>query len=552
MKISWLKHILWLIISISYAAIPLATTPSWTSIDNDFSTGAGFADIDRNGFIDFCTANGNDMALNKQAINYNHNGILQTQAIWRSADSGMFGHLYLGDANNDGHIDMSVAYLGPQGDCKTRIYYNDGTGLENLPTWISQDTDSSFDCVFGDVDLDGDLDLAVTAGDAYSSRKSPVKIYRNHNGVYENLPYWTSTDSTPSDAIRFADLNHDGYLDLIVGYRRKLAVFYNQSGFIETTASWSVNENTWILRLAPADYDNDGWIDLAVAGNGQLGGDSSRIKIYKNNQGQLNTSPSFVLKKNTSYNSCVCWADFNNDGYLDLAAGGWWEALVVYENHNGILDTIQNWTWQCGSNLVAEAIVTADVRNRFLVTLSDTFIGNGTRKLYYTRKSPVQKFVSLSINNQALSNNSFCYDPLAAWFSIDTSLSNNDTIIVSYLYAQYPDLAVTNWTSSLGNYLFYNTTPQHITEIDNNLPLTCLNLSATPNPFYEQIEFQITIDNTPINIYNSLGMMIKSIASAPYVWDGRDARKDKIPNGIYFAKVVYNNTVITKKIIKLK
>ncbi|MEO0074879.1 MAG: VCBS repeat-containing protein, partial [candidate division WOR-3 bacterium] len=223
-----------------YSLIPLTNTPSWTSNDNDYSTGGGFADLNNDGFLDFCTSNGNDMAMNKQAIYYNNNGILEMQASWRSLDSGMFGHLYLGDVNNDGHFDMAVAYLGPQGDCKTRIYYNTGNGLSTLPTWISQDTDSSFDCAFGDVDLDGDLDLAVTAGDAYTNRKSPAKIYRNNNGIFESLPYWTSSDSTPSDAIRFADLNNDGYLDLIVGYRRKLAIFYNHNGILETTASFSI------------------------------------------------------------------------------------------------------------------------------------------------------------------------------------------------------------------------------------------------------------------------------------------------------------------------
>jgi hypothetical protein len=534
-----------------YAAIPLSSSPSWTSIDNDYSTGAGFADINNNGFIDLCTSNGNDMALNKQGVYYNNNGTLATQASWRSSDSGMFGHLYLGDVNNDGNIDMAVAYLGPQGDCKTRIYYNAGNSLSDLPAWISNDTDSSFDCALGDIDLDGDLDLAVSAGDAYSDRKSPAKIYRNNNGIFENLPYWTSLDSTPSDAMRFADLDNDADLDLIVGYRRKLSVFYNQAGNIETTASWSINTSTWVLRLALADYDNDGWIDLAIAGNGQLSSDSSYIRIYRNIQGQLNIQPSYTMRRNTQYCSCICWADFNNDGFVDLAAGGWWEALVVFENHNGIVDTLPAWSWTSGTNLVSEAIVTNDVRNRHLATPADTFISNGTRKLFYIRKSPMQKLINVQINNNPIPLNTFCYDPLAGWISINTNLINGDTIIINYTYAQYPDLAVTNWTRTIGNYLFYNTTPQAIEQnLTDNAP-QFIQLSAKPNPFYNHIQFNILIDNALINIYNAGGMKVKTLASPPYLWNGRNENGREIPNGIYFAEVKYNNAVFTKKIVKL-
>ncbi|MBS4015901.1 MAG: T9SS type A sorting domain-containing protein [Candidatus Latescibacteria bacterium] len=537
--------------SLSYAAIPLSSSPSWTSIDNDYSTGGGFADINNNGFIDFCTSNGNDMALNKQAIYYNNNGVLETQASWRSSDSGMFGHLYLGDVNNDGHLDMAVAFLGPQGDCKTRIYYNTGNSLSVLPTWISADTDSSFDCAFGDVDLDGDLDLAVSAGDAYANRKSPTKIYRNHNGVFEPLPYWTADDSTPSDAVRFADLDNDGYLDLVVGYRGKLSVFYNQAGIIETTASWSINISTWVLRLALADYDNDGWIDLAIAANGQLGSDSSYIKVFKNNQGQLNTFPSFTMRRNTQYCSAVCWADFNNDGFMDLAAGGWWEALVVFENRNGVLDTLPTWSWTSGTNLVSEAIITGDVRNRHLICRSDTFISNGTRKLFSTRKSPMQKLINVQINNNPIPLNAFCYDPLAGWVSINASFIIGDTVIINYTYAQYPDLAVTNWTRTIGNYLFYNTTPQAIEQtLTDNSP-RLFKLSATPNPFHNHIQFNILIDNAMINIYNAGGMKVKTLKSPPYLWNGRDENGREIPNGIYFAEVLHNNAVTTEKIVKL-
>ncbi|MEO0083848.1 MAG: VCBS repeat-containing protein, partial [candidate division WOR-3 bacterium] len=154
-KASYLILLL-LLLNHSSALIPLANTPSWTSIDNDYATGAGLADINNDCFIDFCTANGNDMAINKQAIYFNHNGSLETNASWRSADSGYFGHLYLGDINNDGWLDLAVSYLGfgisNQG--RIRIYRNDSSGMATTPFWQSANQFNSFDVCFGDIDLD--------------------------------------------------------------------------------------------------------------------------------------------------------------------------------------------------------------------------------------------------------------------------------------------------------------------------------------------------------------------------------------------------------------
>lgn len=539
--------------SVTSAIIPLTTFPSWTSIDNDYSTGGGFADINNDGYIDFCTSNGNDMAINKQGIYFNNAGILETQATWRSADSGYFGHLYLGDINNDGFVDMAVSYLGlglaNQGLC--RIYKNTGNGLQQTPYWLSSDQYNSFDVSFGDVDLDGDLDLAVAAGDAYNNIRSPARIYKNNNGTFESTAYWSSVDSIPSDAIRFADLNQDGYLDLIVGGYRKLWVYYNQNGILPQSASWSINEHGWILRIATGDYDNDGWIDVAIAVNGQLTADSSYIKVFKNNQGQLYATSSFTMLRNRHYCSCVAWGDINNDGFLDMAAGGWWEPLVVFENHNGILDTIPSWSWSGSSNLVCEAIVLGDVRNYHLKIKSDTFISNSTRKLFYTTKVPIQKLMTVEVQGNIIATNNYCDDPLTGWVVLNNSPATGETIILTYIYSTNPDLAVTNWTSAVGNYLFYNTAPEAVTE-NRIANIKYQNFSATPNPFVSELRFQFSSKSTSsIKIYNASGILIRTLSNTSSIWNGQDKFGQEIQTGIYFINVVIDNTVITKKIVKV-
>ncbi|MEM5832436.1 MAG: hypothetical protein QXT38_03975, partial [Candidatus Aenigmatarchaeota archaeon] len=79
---------MFLLIFLGIFYIPLPNSPSWVSIDNDYSTGGGFWDIDNNSYIDLVTSNGNDMALNRNGVYFNHNGELERNCSWRSADSG--------------------------------------------------------------------------------------------------------------------------------------------------------------------------------------------------------------------------------------------------------------------------------------------------------------------------------------------------------------------------------------------------------------------------------------------------------------------------------
>lgn len=463
-----------LVVAAAAAQIPLPPSPSWTSSDNDYATGGAFADVNSDGWLDLCTSNGNDMAYDYNAVYLNSNGSLEQVASWRSADNGYFGHCYAGDFNNDGLPDLAVAYLGSgtSGEQKARIYRNSGSGLGTTPHWKAADRHSSFDCCLGDVDLDGDLDLAISAGDAYTGSNDSARIYINNAGVFDTLPSWTARDGIPSDAIRCCDIDNDGDLDLFVGQRRKVSMFRNNSGTLETTPAWVVRRRVgWVLRMEFGDYDADGWLDLAVACNGQLN-DSNAVLVYHNNAGVLDTLPAFVLYRRFGsyrYTSCVNWADLNGDGYPELCAGGWWMPLVVFPNNSGVLDTAYRWSWPANpASLVCEAIVAADVDNSHLETRTDSFVANTSRRLFNLSVRPVQELLSVAVNGTPVPPSQFCFDALMGYVSFGFNPDSGSTVAVSYRFTRFHDICVTNWDEQAGNHLFLNTSATSVADSQNS------------------------------------------------------------------------------------
>ena len=66
-----------------------------------------------------------------------------------------------------------------------------------------------------------------------------------------------------------------------------------------------------------ADYDNDGDLDLAMAGFSSLV--AERSFIFRNDNGIMNPVDSSIIKVS---NGSVNWADFDNDGDMDLLING--------------------------------------------------------------------------------------------------------------------------------------------------------------------------------------------------------------------------------------
>jgi hypothetical protein len=250
-------------------------------------------------------------------------------------------------------------------------FLQDGTGtaekyyLETMGTgvgWIDYDQDGLMDLYF----------VQSAATDIYN----PAHPLRS--ALYHNNGDGTFTDVTEKagvggaghygQGVAVADFDNDGYPDIYVtGYGGGILYHNNGNGtFTDVTAKAGVADaGQWSTSAGWFDYDKDGWLDLVVAnyidwspnnniwcGEHRPGYRSychpgnykgERIKLFHNNHDGTFTDVSDVsgVGKPEAKGMGVLLADFNNDGWMDIAiANDSWPNFLFLNKHDGTFQDV--------------------------------------------------------------------------------------------------------------------------------------------------------------------------------------------------------------------
>jgi len=423
------------------AEIRLSSNPIW-QVSGSYPTGLGWADFNGNGWMDLVVTQGLDITNSPNFVFFNEDGEISTVPGWTSSDRKASNCVFVGDLDNDGDPDLTVANLGLVSEdlppLPQVIYFNDD-GLSSSPGWLSP-PGNAFPCTGGDPDGDGDLDIVFGQGHWLSGGLQNTRLFTNNGGVFDTIPGWETDDLHQCGDAFFGDVDRDGDLDLALGWGDStgIALYYNHEGMLETTPSWSTNVVSGGSELAFGDVDNDGFLDLAVA-DGTRG-----FFLFENVLGVLEATPSWSVTSNARP-SAVAWADIDADGDLDLAAGSWQSGLGIFENRDGILTDTFVWSYPTSA---VQQIAWGDLDEDGLVNTLQNFVSDEDRKLLYLAHAPAHEIHSVSLNGSILSLDQYCFDPLAGWISLGFTPQSGDTLCVAYTYSLDLDLAVTDWQNT--------------------------------------------------------------------------------------------------------
>jgi len=241
------------------------------SFDEVWSVSPGFyslrtADMNDDGAEDLVLGNGVYPGPSTVQVLLNDGTGRLFHPVWESSVSYHPNNVLAPDLNLDGAPDIAVVEIY---DGILRTYLNDGVGTSFTEVIRHEMGERTFTLAAGDVNGDGLPDLATSVG------WGEVRVFLGNGDGTVRLG-WTSSDLHQAVLnLALEDFDRDGYDDLFAGAFGSggLFIYRNQrndggeAGF-ELAWNGALGESGYTGTVA--DVDDDGWPDLIVGGPSQI------------------------------------------------------------------------------------------------------------------------------------------------------------------------------------------------------------------------------------------------------------------------------------------
>ncbi len=291
---------------------------------------ATWGDFDNDGFLDiYYTGNGRLLRNNGGKEFTNASSMLPKRPMRVSRGAAW------GDFDGDGFLDLYVSGYEIWGKISgfPDVVFRNEKGRKFKEVWRSADAQAGRGVTAADFDEDGDLDVYVS-----NYRLQPNNLLLNDGkGGFSDVAaaYGVAGDGGQGAwghtvGSCWGDLDNDGHLDLFVGNFSHRAdyqdrpKFYRNMGksgkyhFEDKSEGAGLRWQESYVSPALGDYDNDGDLDLFFATF--YGGDKS--VLYSNNGNWTFTEVTAESGIDSATTYGAAWADYDNDGDLDLLTAG--------------------------------------------------------------------------------------------------------------------------------------------------------------------------------------------------------------------------------------
>ena len=226
------------------------------------------------------------------------------------------------DVNDDGHPDLITVNCAENAmhlDPGSFVFYGSKQGFRRDPD-LALPTRSAMALIVADVNRDGYLDAIFSS---FSTHEILI-FFGNEHGFDAKNPQRIVVEE---DGVQYidgrrmclADLNNDGYLDLVLTFNandRTFVLWGGPDGFsFDRRQTLSVTRSSTPMA---ADLTGNGYLDLIIGGHkrSDTGPHDSFVHIYWNGPEGLREDRKTLLPSNAVLGMAL--ADFNNDGVKDL------------------------------------------------------------------------------------------------------------------------------------------------------------------------------------------------------------------------------------------
>jgi len=412
--------------------------------------GVAVGDINNDGLIDFYIV-GNSVPdklyLNKG--NFVFEDI--TQNAIHSGMEGWHSGVNMIDINADGYLDIFVSRLSNNITGKSNLLYinnknNTFTEASNKYGFI--DSSITFQSVFFDADLDGDLDCYIINSSKHKTQNDTIHTnnviqksdiyYENINGYYFNKSHKVGIDNNSfALGVVASDINNDGQTDLYISndFEGRDYLFINKGGhFVEEIKKQTKHTSYYGMGVDIADLNNDGLLDILVLDMGYDDHIKSKENMptmsierfwknvydgnhyqYMQNTLQLNNGNNTFSEiaqlagiSKTDWSWGTLLADFDHDGYKDI--------IIT----NGIKFEMMNQDYSLISDISYEIDTT--ILKKIPVSKSQNRLYKNNQDLTFTNVSNSWGF-NTKINSSGVAYADFDNDG-----DLDLIINNLDTI----------------------------------------------------------------------------------------------------------------------------